>query len=141
MAYANNAYQRRSAQSLPPRDIEAAAFEFVNRSLRSTGTDKDRVTALSRNRKLWSLLLTDLGMTNNTLPPVLKQDLVSVGSWSIDYSIRAMLQGLDLQPLIAINQDMIDALRANAMPEPQIAAREAAVVAADRGVQRRPVHA
>ena len=69
--------------------------------------------ALGRNHRLWSLLLTDVGLSSNALPPILKKDLVSIGSWSMSYSIIAMGRDISLRPLIDINTDMIDALKLN----------------------------
>jgi flagellar protein FlaF len=103
------AYDRNAAAD--PREIEAAAFAFVNRSLTSATEGADRVRALGRNHKLWSMLLADIGLTGNALPSILKKDLVSLGAWSMSYSINAMTRDCPLQPLIDINNDMIDALR------------------------------
>ena len=104
-------YGRNAARSLAPREVEAAAFVFVNRMLTEASTKLDRIKALNRNHRLWSLLLKDVGLSSNSLPPVLKKDLVSLGAWSMSYSIAAMNQDHPIQPLIDINDDMIDALR------------------------------
>ena len=101
----------RAGQSLAPRDVEAAAFLFVNRMMEEAGTAPDRIKALGRNHRLWSLLLTDIGLTSNQLPLVLKKDLVSIGAFSMSYSIAAMGRDLSLKPLIRINADMVEALR------------------------------
>lgn len=111
MSYGSTQYDRSAGKSLAPRDVEAAAFAFVNRLLESGTEGQERIVALGRNHRLWSLLLTDIGLSSNNLPPILKKDLVSVGSWSMSYSIIAMGRDLSLQPLIDINRDMIDALK------------------------------
>ena len=59
------------------------------------------------------MLMKDVGMDNNRLPPVLKQDLLFLGVWSMRYSIAAMGDDRELGPLRAINQDMIAALRSD----------------------------
>ena len=111
MSYGSTQYDRNAAKSITPRDLEAAAFAFVNRLLETGSDGHERTVALARNHRLWSLLLTDIGLASNALPPILKQDLASVGSWSMSYSIVAMGRDLPLTPLIDINHDMIEALR------------------------------
>lgn len=123
MSYGSTQYNRTAETATPPRDLEAAAFTFVNQLLENAVEDKERVTALGRNHRLWSLLLTDVGLSSNALPPILKQDLVTIGSWSMSYSIIAMGRDLPLQALIDINLDMIEALRMKrASPEAPIVA-------------------
>ena len=104
-------YNRGAETAIPPRDLEAAAFAFVNRSLEEARERHERTMALGRNHRLWALLVTDIGLSSNALPPILKKDLVSIGSWSMSYSIIAMGRDISLQPLIDINHDMIDALK------------------------------
>lgn len=114
MSYSNQTYRNSEAGTLAPREIEAAAFLFVNRALEQVDGVRSKVEALSKNQKLWSLLLKDLACSVNALPLVLKQDLVRLGTWSVAYSIRAMPGELPLKPLIDINSDMAAALRAAA---------------------------
>lgn len=111
MAYGNQTYRNSEAGALAPREVEAAAFLFVNRALEQVDGARSKVEALCKNQKLWSLLLKDLACSTNALPDILKQDLVRLGTWSVAYSIRAMPGELPLQPLIDINSDMASALR------------------------------
>jgi flagellar biosynthesis activator protein FlaF len=114
MSYGSTQYDRSAGKALAPRDLEATAFAFINKLLEEAKEDRERITALGRNHRLWALLLTDIGMSNNALPPILKKDLVSVGTWSMSYSIAAMGRDLPVKPLIDINRDMIEALRSSA---------------------------
>ena len=115
MSYGSTQYDRSAGKALAPRDLEAAAFAFVNGLLENARGSQERVAALGRNHRLWSLLLTDVGMSNNGLPPILKKDLVSVGSWSMSYSIAAMGRDLPVGPLVDVNRDMMEALRLNSI--------------------------
>ncbi len=117
MSYGSTQYDRSAGKALAPRDLEAAAFAFVNELLEHAREAQERVAALARNHRLWSLLLTDVGMSSNGLPTILKKDLVSVGSWSMSYSIAAMGRDLPLRPLIDVNRDMIEALRLNSISQ------------------------
>ncbi len=103
-------YNRGAETAISPRDLEAAAFVFVNRFLEEAKDNHERTVALGRNHRLWTLLLTDIGLSSNALPPILKKDLISIGSWSMSYSIVAMGRSIPMQPLIDINRDMIEAL-------------------------------
>jgi flagellar biosynthesis regulator FlaF len=115
MSYAANQYRRAAASALSPREAEAAAFIFVNRLLEAVSSEpQGRVRALGKNHDLWSMLLKDVGLDSNRLPPILKGDLVSVGMWSMRYSVMAMGDERGLDPLIRINEDMIEALRGGA---------------------------
>ena len=111
MTYGSTQYDRSAGAALAPRDLEAAAFAFVNKLLEEAKNAQERITALARNHRLWALLLTDIGISSNALPPILKKDLVSVGGWSMSYSIAAMGRDLSVRPLIDINRDMIEALK------------------------------
>ena len=111
MSYASAQYSRGAETTVPPRELEAAAFAYVNRSLEDAADHRARTVALGRNQRLWALLLNDIGLTSNGLPSILKQDLVTLGRWSMAYSIVAMGSDRPLQPLIDINNDMIEALK------------------------------
>ena len=111
MAYGSAHYDREASSAIPPRELEAAAFAFVNRSLESAADHRERTVGLGRNHRLWALLLTDIGLTSNNLPPILKKDLITLGCWSMSYSISAMSSDVPVQPLIDINRDMIEALK------------------------------
>jgi flagellar protein FlaF len=104
-------YGQSARTATAPRELEAAAFIFVNRLMTEATDGVARIKALNRNHKLWSLLLTDIGLTSNTLPPVLKSDLVKLARWAMAYSTVAIARDLPLRPLLDINGDMIDALR------------------------------
>ncbi len=106
-------YEKNAANFLPPRDVEAAAFEFVNRMLSEATDAAARIRALNRNHRLWSLLLGDVGLSGNQLPPILKKDLTAIGAWSMSYSTAAMGRALPIQPLLDVNRDMIEALRSS----------------------------
>ena len=73
-----------------------------------------RMSGLVKNQQLWSLLLKDVGNSNNRLPAVLKGDLSQLGLWVMRHTIAAMGdRQRRLLPLIEVNDDMIAALRAN----------------------------
>lgn len=99
-----------------PREIELRAFRTVNAMLAGAGDDVTaRTKALAKNYELWSLLLADLVHPDNGLPRDLKARLVSLALWSREESDRAIGDAArSLEPLRAVNGDMIEALEAQA---------------------------
>ena len=110
MHYGARQYQRTSDVAASPRSIELAVFRETNRRLTEAGDEIARIKALSRNHQMWSALVKDLGLSSNPLPPILKQDLTSIGLFAMQYSTLAISQPLPLKPLLEINERMIDGL-------------------------------
>ncbi len=107
-------YLEQSRISVDARQTEIAAFSRVNRELRTATTPANRIRALGRNHDLWSLLLKELGKTDNRLPEALRAQLISLAVWSMRYSIHANLLGLSVEPLITVNTNILDGLKAQA---------------------------
>ena len=111
MSYAASQYQQQSGSYLSGREIEVMAFTHVNTLLKTQKTPTARLEALSANQKLWSVSLSSLNRVDCPLDDILKQDLITVGTWSMRYSNIALNRDLPLAPLMDINQDMIDGLK------------------------------
>ena len=105
-----------------PRDTEIAAFRHVN-TLLATGMEQgiERIKALHKAHRLWSILLSDLLSEGNALPPPLKARLVSLGLWAQRESISRMHDAGSLEPLMNLHRDMIEGLQAQkpAAPAPR----------------------
>jgi flagellar protein FlaF len=124
MAFGLEQYQRASNTVGSPREMEAQVFKFVNRHLQEASEADDaprRIRALHRNHKLWSLLVKDLALTTNQLPAELKQNLVRLAFWAMRYSTTAIAEPLELEPLISVNQHIIDALTTQTPTSPSAA--------------------
>ena len=89
-----------------PRETEILAFGLCNDRLSKADT------ALHKTHQLWSVLVRDLQSPGNSLPETLKHQLVSLGTWAMMYCTRAIPNDLSVQPLIDVNRNMIDGLRA-----------------------------
>ena len=111
-AYA--AYAARQAATESPRDLEIRAISHVTRQLSDAnkhGADKmTRLRALNGNSKLWSLLMQDLSEPTNLLPDLLKARYISLGLFAHRTSVAAMTNDKDLSAIIAINNDVLEAL-------------------------------
>ncbi|WP_428392496.1 flagellar biosynthesis regulator FlaF [Lichenicoccus sp.] len=96
------------------REEESLVFRLAARRLRDAADRKARNAALGINHEIWSHMFRDLNAAENRLPPILKQDCLTLARWSLDYSTRALLKDLPLQPLIDINEQVADGLAAPA---------------------------
>ncbi|WP_240775322.1 flagellar biosynthesis regulator FlaF [Neokomagataea tanensis] len=83
------------------------ALRHVNAQLIAAKTTDERHQALHYNQKLWGIFLRSLQRTDCPLGGVLKQDLLTLSSWSLKHSNEALMRPLSLQPLIDVNNDMI----------------------------------
>lgn len=97
-----------------PRETEILAFGLCNRRLAEATTPRARIEALHKTHELWSLLVRDLESPGNALPAELKQQLVSLGFWAMRYSTLAIARELPVQPLIEVNMNLLEGLRAQA---------------------------
>jgi len=100
-------YQRTSEASVQSRETESAAFKLVTRDLEAALTGPERIRALGRNHLLWSLLVKDMSLAENKLPAGLKEQLTSLGLWSMRYSTLAVLNNLPVEPLVAVNRNIL----------------------------------
>lgn len=105
-----------------PRETEIMAFGLCNERLSKADTPRARIEALHKTHELWSLLVKDLQLPGNALPDDLKRQIVGLGFWAMSYSTQAMPGELPVQPLIEVNRNIIDGLRAQQVGPPLAAA-------------------
>jgi flagellar protein FlaF len=119
-----SSYANVQARAETPRETEIRAFRFVNGLLATAKDAASRSTALHKTYRLWSILLNDLASPDCKLPPELRGNLISLGLWAQREAMARMSDDGEIQPLIALHRDMIEALEAQA-PAP-VPARPAA---------------
>jgi flagellar protein FlaF len=89
------------------RGTEYAAFQKVTARLARAGRDDatmaQRAEAVHDNRRLWTMLATDLAAEGNALPDALKARLMYLAEFSLLHSSRALRDAAALQPLIDVN--------------------------------------
>ena len=105
-------YAAQAASAALPQEAEIVAFTRVNAELSGAADRIAELKALHRNHQLWSLLVRDVAMDGNRLPPALKDQLATLGLWSMQYSLAAMSRELPVSALTTVNANMIEALRA-----------------------------
>jgi flagellar biosynthesis activator protein FlaF len=93
-----------------------AAFGAVIRGLQEAPPGPARIRALGSNHDLWSALVKDMAAASNRLPEALKTELIQLGAWSMRYSTLAILNGLPVEPLIAVNRNIADGIAQQKQP-------------------------
>ncbi len=111
-------YAERSIAYINPQETEVASFNLINRELASAKTPAERIRAIGRNHDLWSTLLKDLSQSGNRLPAPLKRQLIDLAIWSMRYSILATLKNLAVQPLLEVNTNILEGLKAQSRDTP-----------------------
>ena len=111
--YGASAYSRNAdLGGATPRETEAVAFGFCNARLSQAVTGPERVAALHKTHLLWGILVRDLSNSGNRLPQGLRDQLLGLGVWAMGYCASAMTSDASLQPLIEVNRNLADGLRA-----------------------------
>lgn len=113
------AYQKAAQKTEDPRQLELRAFAHATRELiAASELPKSeigrRAEALSRNRRLWTLLASDCATEGNGLPPTLRAQIISL-SLFVDRQSRAVIrEDESFDVLIEINRTIMEGLASNA---------------------------
>lgn len=98
-----------------PRNIEYQAFARITQRLQQAvqkpQKKSDMIRALHENRRLWTLLATDLAREGNKLGQQLRADLLSLAAFSLTQSSRAIKNPDLIASLIDVNTSMMKGLR------------------------------
>ena len=97
------------------KQIESEVFLNVTRRLRASQNTKSCnyssfVEAISKNRKLWTLLCTDILHPQNELSTHIKANIFYLNDFVQSYSGRILSEGITVEQLIDINQSIIRGL-------------------------------
>ncbi len=103
------AYAQSSAPSTI-REQEALVFRLASRRLREADDRAGRNKALGINHEIWSYVFRELSGTGSHLPAILRSDCLTLARFSLDYSTKALLHDLPLDPLITINERIAEGL-------------------------------
>ncbi len=109
------AYQTAAQQTESPRQTEYRAFAVATRglidaaALPATEIGR-RGEALSKNRRLWSMLAADCAAEGNVLPPALRAQIISLSIFVDRYSGQVMREGQSFDVLIEINRTIMQGL-------------------------------
>lgn len=107
-----SAYRRQKEAAETPRELECRAFSIVIGKLvegKKAG-GKALIDACYLNNQLWTALTVDLSLAANALPADLKARLISLSIWVQRYTPQAMGGTASLDPLIAVNRNILEGL-------------------------------
>ena len=96
------------------RTAEAAeydAFARITSALQKAETTVERVTALQRNRDLWSLLATDVAGKDNKLPPALRAQIFYLAEFTSKHTSKVLRDEAETDILVEINTSIMRGLR------------------------------
>ena len=97
------------------KQIESEAFLNITRRLKTSQHTKSYdyssfVEAISKNRKLWTLLCTDILHPENKLSTHIKASIFYLNEFVQSYSGRILSEDITVEPLIDINLSIIRGL-------------------------------
>jgi len=112
------AYQKTQRALSNSRDTEYRLFAQITGGLIETQdlsrTDQRLISALSRNRELWSALATDCSSGENRQATALRAQIISLSLWVNRYTSDVMRRSVSVNPLIDINRTIMEGLAAGA---------------------------
>lgn len=119
MSRQHAAYQTAQAAVLPPRQIEADIFRRLNFALKKAyddGNDLALVKAAADVRRYWAFLLGSLTDAHNPLPAQVKDSIIQIARAVIREIDTNIFTSLDVNFIIAINQNLADGLSPQSAP-------------------------
>jgi flagellar protein FlaF len=121
-AQAAHGYQAVRLHTDSPRQLEARLLAEITAGLvRAQRAGKpgfqDLVAVLHRNRTLWEALVADLALDSNALPIALKAQLIQLGHFVRAFTARILRGEDDVQPLIDVNNAILEGLRGSSASE------------------------
>ena len=112
---AQTAYGHQARAIKTPRDTEYDAIAHITRRLKAadgqTGRFAELAAAVHANRRLWTILASDVAHPDNPLPQDLKARLFYLAEFTDAHSSRVLSQSATAAPLIEINTAVMRGLR------------------------------
>ena len=113
---AQNAYGNDAQLVRTDRDTEYNAFAQITHRLKKSsaqGADgfQDLVGALHDNRRLWTILATDVADNANTLPKELRARIVYLSEFTRQHSSKVLARKVSADALVEINTAIMRGLR------------------------------
>ncbi|MCW1954572.1 flagellar biosynthesis regulator FlaF [uncultured Lentibacter sp.] len=112
-------YTSQSAPTRTNRGTEYEIFAKVTNNMRIAATMGPQgfpalADAIHKNRKLWTLLATDVASNGNTLSQDLRARIFYLAEFTQDYSPKVLKSGASIAPLIEINAAIMRGLASGA---------------------------
>ena len=119
LRHAKQAYSAAKAPTRTFKNLEYDAIARITHRLiaaANKGPDgfNTLVAALTDNRKLWTIFMADIASPSNQLPQELKEHLVYLTEFTMQYSSKVLAREADVRPLVEINTAIMRGLRSGA---------------------------
>jgi len=92
------------------RANELEAFQRVTALLRGADSHQKLVTALHKNRDLWSILAAEVARADNPLPAQLRAQIFYLAEFTVHQSRKVLNKDASVDALIDVNNSMIAGL-------------------------------
>ncbi|WP_317056378.1 flagellar biosynthesis regulator FlaF [Roseovarius rhodophyticola] len=114
--YAQNAYRDQTQSVKTHKETEFDAFARITSRLKQASSlgrkgFKELAAALHDNRRLWTLLASDVASTSNGLSPELRARIFYLSEFTRQHSTQVLKQTGTVEPLIEINTAIMRGLR------------------------------
>ncbi|WP_375262891.1 flagellar biosynthesis regulator FlaF [Palleronia sp.] len=108
---ARDAYGASTRAIRTPRSEEYDAFARITSAMRKAVTFSEKTASANLNRRLWTLLATDLVSDQNELPRDLRASLLSLAEFTNQYTSKILRGEAEISVLIDINTTVMAGLR------------------------------
>ncbi|MGH1355000.1 MAG: flagellar biosynthesis regulator FlaF [Thalassovita sp.] len=111
---ARRAYAQSAGPVRTPRGVEYEAFARITRQLKSAGTTgsiRRLAPSIHDNRRLWTLLATDVADPNNSLPSELRARIFYLAEFTQQHSREVLRGKANVDALVEINLSVMRGLR------------------------------
>lgn len=112
---AQGAYGRHARATTTPGDIEYDAIAGITRRLQAASGSDGNIQALAGalhdNRRLWTILATDVANKDNQLAPMLRAQIVYLSEFTDHHSRKVLAGKAGADALIDINMAVMRGLR------------------------------
>ena len=108
---AQSAYSAVTTDLSAPRSSEYEAFARITRALKAAAPGPRRVAALHENRRLWTVLATNVADADNALPSTLRAQIFYLAEFTQLQTSKILRENADPGILIEINTAVMRGLR------------------------------
>lgn len=115
-----NAYASPSAATKSDRSLEYDVVARATSNLKAASSQTSAFSALAQavdeNRRMWSLIASSVGDSENRFPPELKAQLFYLYEFTLLHSRKILRGEADIHPLVDINMSILRGLKSSTAP-------------------------
>lgn len=113
---ARTAYSNTAAPIRTPRGTEYEVFARISHQLKNAASNKKTdypafVRALNHNRRLWTLLASDVADKDNALSKELRAQIFYLAEFTIQHTSKVLSGAENEEPLLDINRSIMRGLQ------------------------------